>query len=227
MRSFCTAVMHTFCQSLIGCSRLLWHNECGLSLLADHVGAVQFLPSRKDNNACQAAAAINAIDSIVSIVAYHFLESLSLSAFSSSIHSSTISSSLYSSDVSSSSSIISSTRIKILEEFVVLMDAQAVQLMEPTTDQILEELDVSIMYRFLQSPIGYSRSVNTDTSNGSFRLQPMRKNSVRRLPQPRASAVDFPTRVCCFHRLPSASANSFSRRNVRGRTSAVDFSASE
>lgn len=90
------------------------------------------------------------------------------------------------------------------------MDAQAVQLMEPTIDQILEELVVSIMYRFLQSPIGYSRSVNTDTSNGCFRLQPMRKNSVRRLPQPRASAVDFPTRVCCFHRRPSASANSFS-----------------
>lgn len=107
------------------------------------------------------------------------------------------------------------------------MDAQAVQLMEPRIDQILEELDVSIMYRFLQSPIGYSRSVNTDTSNGCFRLQPMRKNSVRRLPQPRASAVDFPTRVCCFHRRPSASANSFSRRDVRGRTSAVDFSASE
>lgn len=51
---------------------------------------------------------------------------------------------------------------KILEEFVVLMDAQAVHLMEPTIDQILEELDVSIMYRFLQSPIGYSRSVNTE-----------------------------------------------------------------
>lgn len=107
------------------------------------------------------------------------------------------------------------------------MDAQAVQLMEHTIDQILEELDVATMYRFLQSPIGCSRSVNKDTSKGCFRLQPMRKNSVRRLPQSRTSAVDFPTMVCCFHRQPSASANSFSRRDVRGRTSAVDFSASE